>query len=149
MYSRAMFTNVLTSFIFPLKTWGLVTSTLLPCCWRSMVLTCCYRVAIIARSCSSLEGVSLCCCWDILYSGDDGDSDSDDSYSNNSWSRVANYSLYPTGHAIFTCLDSYRLTDYCFNQIWYTIASKERTPILSGFLRNNHQSPAYTIHNGM
>ena len=49
------------------------------------MLTCCCRVAIIARSCSSLEGVSLCCCWDILYGGGSGgDGDGDDSYSDNS-----------------------------------------------------------------
>ena len=45
-------------------------------------------MVIIARSCSSLEGVFPCCCWDILYGGSggnsDSDSDSDDSYSDNS-----------------------------------------------------------------
>jgi len=27
------------------------------------------------------EGASLCCCWNILYGGSDGDSGVDDSYS--------------------------------------------------------------------
>ena len=48
------------------------------------MLTCCCRVAIIARSCSSLEGVSPCCCWDILYGGSGSDGDGDDLYSDDS-----------------------------------------------------------------
>ena len=44
--------NMLTSFIFLLKTYGLMTFTLFPCCWRSMVLICCCRIAIMVRSCS-------------------------------------------------------------------------------------------------
>ena len=57
------------------------------------MLTCCCRVAIIVRSCSSLvwqgantEGVFPCCCQDILYGGGsgDGDGDGDDLYSNDS-----------------------------------------------------------------
>ena len=54
MYRQAALTNTLISSIFPLKTWGLVTSTLLFCCWRSMVLTCYCRITIMVRSCSSL-----------------------------------------------------------------------------------------------
>jgi len=45
--------------------------------------------------------------------------------------------LCPTEHQIFTCLDFYCLTDYCPSQIWYTIASKKRTPKLSSFLKND------------
>jgi len=67
IYRRVALINVLTSFIFPLKTWGLATSTLLPCYWRSMVLTCCCRVAIMARSCSSLVGDG---CWRGAGAGD-------------------------------------------------------------------------------
>ena len=53
------------------------------------MLTCYCRVAIIVRSCSSLVWVdtkeaSPCCCWDILYSGGDGDGGVDDLYSNDS-----------------------------------------------------------------
>jgi len=31
----------------------------------------------------------------------------------------------------------------------YTIAPKKGTPKLSGFLKNNHQSPMCTTHNGV
>ena len=59
------------------------------------MFTCCCRVAIIVRSCSSLVGsgcwqgvstgdASTCCCcccwWDMVCGGGDGDGD-DDSYS--------------------------------------------------------------------
>ena len=53
-YRRAALMNMLTFSIFPLNIRGLVTSTLLPCCWRSIMLTCCCRVAIIERSFFSL-----------------------------------------------------------------------------------------------
>jgi len=49
-----------------------------------MVLTCCCRVAIMARSYSSLEigvgeGSSCCCCWwDIHDGNNDDDNDGDD-----------------------------------------------------------------------
>ena len=89
MYRQATLTNTLTFSIFPLKTWGLATSTLLPCCWRSIVLTCCYRVAIMVRSCSSLVwwgagvkgGFPYCywCWWDICNSSGDDDNDGDSS----------------------------------------------------------------------
>jgi len=45
--------------------------------------------------------------------------------------------LCPTECQIFVCLDSYCLTNYCPSRIWYTIASKKRTPKLSSFLKNN------------
>ena len=48
------------------------------------MLTCCCRVAIIVRSCSFLEGVFPCCCWDILYGGGDSDGDGDNLYSDDS-----------------------------------------------------------------
>ena len=56
IYIRAALMNALTSSILLLKTWGFATSTLLLYCWRSILLTCCCRVAIIARSCSSQVG---------------------------------------------------------------------------------------------
>ena len=52
-----------------------------------------------------------------------GGGDGDDSYSelvdDTSSSRAIILKLCPTGHKIFTCLDSYCLTDYCPNQIVY------------------------------
>ena len=52
-YRWATLINMLTFSILSLNTWGLVTSTLLSCCWRSMVVTYCCRVAIMLRSYSS------------------------------------------------------------------------------------------------
>ena len=96
-YKQAVLMNMLTFFIFLPNTWDFMTSTLLPCWWRSIVLTCCCRVVIMARSCSSLVGggywrevgagdvfpCCCCCCWDILYDdgSGDGDGNGDDSYS--------------------------------------------------------------------
>jgi len=65
-----------------------------------MVLTCCYRVVIMVRSCSSLvwqgadvEGVS-CCGWNMLYGGGGGDGEgeggADNLYSDNFYSKATN-----------------------------------------------------------
>jgi len=54
-----------------------------------------------------------------MASDGDGDGDGDDdSYSDNSWSRAFYLRLRLTESAIFSCLDSYCLTDY------YPIKSK-------------------------
>ena len=59
-----------------------------------------------------------CCCRDMAFGGD-GDGE-DDSYDESvSWSDSrfrANLRLCLTESAIFFCLDSYCLTDYCPNQ---------------------------------
>ena len=54
IYRQATLTNMFTSSIFLLKTWDLATSTLLLYCWKSMMLTYCCKVTIMARSCFSL-----------------------------------------------------------------------------------------------
>jgi len=63
----------------------------------------------------------------------DGEGD-DDSYSDNSWSRAFYSRLRLTGNAIFSCLDSYCLTDYYPNQK-ETIAPKKGIPKLSSLLK--------------
>jgi len=60
---------------------------------------------------ASARGASPCCCCycrDIAFDGGDGDGEGDDdSYLDDSWSRVFYLRLCLTGSAIFSCLDSY------------------------------------------